>query len=431
MTFEFTHEMGVISNRLWAVPSAVGAGLCFLVLLVIAAVGIHPRSRSYLDRVSFRIVVYALFANMIFGIASAVGGTETGPGFICGFSIFILQLTLQFSSCLLFFIALNLQLVVVHGWNGQQMEKYYLMVSAFISVALTVPPYAAHQYGWDPLERVCWYTNDDKHERVIWQMTTQMGWTAFTVIGEVVCSAVVLIYMMRHNARSRRVFVPVQTISDTSSSPAVLHANRHRHIIFRIALYPVASCCVNLLSVVTALHSTLSGGIHDRTDYNILLLSDILYGGRAIVYALLAITDPALVRGMRALYSYLRYGSDATSSSGTKSEGSTFSRPGQIKRPEVFVELSTILSPPEATGKGDSGEANPTGTMTDSKADHPDRQQRFASDVDLPSNGENKESPSNYDEEAARRDTSPGLQSRMREARRKDKAEQDAFTKQI
>lgn len=134
---------------------------------------------------------------------------------------------------------------------------------------------------------------------------------------------------------------------------------------------------------------------------------------------------------MRALFSYVMYGSDATTSSGTKSEGSTFSRPGQIKRPEVFVELSTILSPPEATGKGESDEANPTGTMTDSKADHPDRQQRFASDVDLPSNSEDKEAPSNYDEEAARRDTGPGLQSRMREARRKDKAEQDAFTKQI
>lgn len=49
-------------NRLWAVPSAVGAGLCFLVLLVIAVVAIHPKSRSHLDRVSFRIVVYALTA---------------------------------------------------------------------------------------------------------------------------------------------------------------------------------------------------------------------------------------------------------------------------------------------------------------------------------------------------------------------------------
>lgn len=91
MTFEFTPDKAAISNRLWAIPSAVGAGLCFLVLMIIVPVALHPASRSHLDRVSFRIVVYALVANMIFGIASAVGGTETGPGFACSFSIFVLQ----------------------------------------------------------------------------------------------------------------------------------------------------------------------------------------------------------------------------------------------------------------------------------------------------------------------------------------------------
>ncbi|KAG9224370.1 hypothetical protein PLEOSDRAFT_159773 [Pleurotus ostreatus PC15] len=425
MTFEFTHEMAMVSNRLWAVPSAVGAGLCFLVLLVIAAVGIHPRSRSYLDRVSFRIVVYTLIANMIFGISSAVGGSETGPGFICGFSVFILQLTLHFSSCLLFAIALNLQLVIVHRLNGQKLEKYYLIVSAVIAIVLAVPPYATGQYGWDPLERVCWYTSDNRHERVLWQATTQMGWTAITVIGEVTCSIVVLVFMMRHNARTRKIFVPVRTFTETTTASGVVIANRHRNIIFRIGLYPIASCCVNLLSVATALHSTLSNGIHDRTDYNILLLSDTLYGGRAIVYALLAASDPALIRGVRALISHVTGETQGTTSSGMKGGSTTYTEP-DLRPNEVFVELSTIT----ATDKLPNEEADTSRATGDHKdEDHRDRQphhEKYLSDADPDATSNNN----NYDVEVARV-RSGGLRNRMREARKKDKEELEAFTRQI
>ncbi|KAJ3739087.1 hypothetical protein DFH05DRAFT_1407764 [Lentinula detonsa] len=283
----------ITSNLLWAVTSAVGAGLCFLVLLAISAVWWHPTSRPHLDRVSFRIVMIALFANMIFGIASAVGGTMTHGGFLCGFSIFVLQWTLQISSFLLFSIALNLQLVVVNGFNGQNLEKFYIIVSLVFATVLTVPPYAANQYGWDPLEQDCWYKNDNLGQRLAWQISTQMAWTAITALGEIIASTSVMLFMVKHHVRTRRVFLSTQSISRSSSnSPQVIHANSYKRIILRIALYPLASCFVNLLSIFTALHSTIADGIHNQTDYNILLLSDFLYGGRAIVYALLAASDP-------------------------------------------------------------------------------------------------------------------------------------------
>jgi hypothetical protein len=59
--FGLTHAR----NNLWAITSAIGAVLCFIVLLVICVVAIHPRSRTKLDRVSFRIVVYALIAKYV------------------------------------------------------------------------------------------------------------------------------------------------------------------------------------------------------------------------------------------------------------------------------------------------------------------------------------------------------------------------------
>lgn len=452
MTFEFTPDKAAISNRLWAIPSAVGAGLCFLVLMIIVPVALHPASRSHLDRVSFRIVVYALVANMIFGIASAVGGTETGPGFACSFSIFVLQLTLQFSSCLLFTIALNLQLVVVHGFNGKKLEIYYLSISALISVVLTVPPYAAGQYGWDVLEQVCWYTNPNKHDRLIWQLTTQMGWTAITVVGEVVCSSVVLVFMVKHHARSRRFFV--QTVSETSSRPTLLHVNKHKHIILRIALYPAASCCVNLISVVTALHSTFSTGIHDRTDYNILLLSDLLYGGRAIVYALLAATDPALVRGVHTLFSHLRYGSQGSVSS----SGASLRAKGAMaqQRDQVFVELSLIMSPPPTTASkrlaGDAktniidgfereadlhaggivavGDVSKDGHP---REPHPDleHQHHDISDFLSDQSKQTEDRYTNHGEQPAGTHVLEGMERRRREREAKETREQEAFTRQI
>ncbi|KAK7043180.1 hypothetical protein VNI00_008534 [Paramarasmius palmivorus] len=354
------------------------------------------------------------------------------------YTSFVEQLTLELSSFLLFCIALNLQLVVVHGVNGQRMEKFYLIISALLTIVLVVPPYAAGQYGWDPLEKDCWYTNDNRHERIIWQVTTQMAWTALTVIGEVICSTVVLVFMLQHNSRTRRIFASTRSFSHASSAPQVLHANRYKSIILRVALYPLASCCVNLLSVATALHSTLSNGIQDRTDYNVLLLSDFLYGGRAIVYALLAATDPALVRGVRALYSQMfgKHGittsSDKTGETGSSGHGSHFHRPTQ-----VFIELSTITSPasPEAIDKPATrnapGEVVSDVLGDDKKNDSPSDPN--ASYLELGIAGPVEASSGlEFGEQTRRtRIRAEELQRRRSETQRKDREGQEAFRKQI
>ena len=60
--YSFNWSLTDCRNQLWAVTSAVGAVLCFLVLLVVGFVWLHQPSRHHLDRVSFRIVMYALVA---------------------------------------------------------------------------------------------------------------------------------------------------------------------------------------------------------------------------------------------------------------------------------------------------------------------------------------------------------------------------------
>jgi hypothetical protein len=109
-----------------------------------------------------------------------------------------------------------------------------------------------------------------------------MAWTALLVIGEIVCSATVMAIMLRHNWRLRKAFRSSQVSTKGRAGVSqVIHASNYKKIVIRVgkthfcpspllpknsvALYPIASCCVNLLSVVTALHSTVNDGIKDRT----------------------------------------------------------------------------------------------------------------------------------------------------------------------
>ncbi|KAJ6589498.1 hypothetical protein B0H19DRAFT_1103970 [Mycena capillaripes] len=368
--FAWTPALVNLSNQLWAVTAIIGAVLCGVVLIVIGIVAMNPVCRPHLDRVSFRILVYALAANTVFGITNAIGGKFTGPTWTCGLDIWLLQLTLELSSFLLFSIALNLQLVVVHQVNGQKMEKYYIWGSVILSLALTVPPYALKQYGWDPLVEDCWYSNDNPQERLGWQIGTQLFWSLLAVAGEVICTTVVVVYMVRHQLRKNQLLVGIGSQNGTSSrtrsrsgsvvavNNKVTHANAYRGIIFRIIVYPIASAIFNLISVVCVIHATQNDGVHNWLGYRILLLSDFVYGGRSIMYALLAATDPALVRAVRAFIQHSR-GVYSMSGSGAQSTLRGAESKGNIS---VHIELSTVHQ--TDNGVVTDGNGNPTKHLT-------------------------------------------------------------------
>ncbi|KAJ3876404.1 hypothetical protein F5051DRAFT_292356, partial [Lentinula edodes] len=298
-------------NQLWMFTSIIGASMCFFVLLLICIVTLHPVSRPHLNRVSFRILAFALAVNTVFGIVNAIGGSFTGPTWTCGFTIWILQVTLQLSSFLMFSIALNMQLIIVHGINGQRMEKFYMLGSIVISLGVTIPAYATKQYGWDPLVLDCWYANSNQRERIAWQaclfIGTQLFWTLLTVLGEMTSSIVVVTYMFKNRvsktgefSKYKHLRSDLDSCSSTDQQQSSLaqndqflnYASRYKKVLARIALYPLASMIINLLSVMCVIHATVTGGEHSMNDYRILLLSDFLYGGRAVVYALLTTADP-------------------------------------------------------------------------------------------------------------------------------------------
>ncbi|KAJ7873429.1 hypothetical protein B0H13DRAFT_2669247 [Mycena leptocephala] len=114
----------------------------------------NPVSKPHIDRVSFRLVIYGLGANVVLGFMTFPSMKETTPGcsLLAFFGVALPMLSASMFCC----IALNLQLVLVYGVNGNMMEKYYVLGAVFLSAACAIPPFAARELGWYAMDGVCW-----------------------------------------------------------------------------------------------------------------------------------------------------------------------------------------------------------------------------------------------------------------------------------
>ncbi|KAJ7893378.1 hypothetical protein B0H14DRAFT_3671873 [Mycena olivaceomarginata] len=246
------------------------------------------------------------------------------------------------------------------------MEKFYIFGSIIISLCLTVPPYAAKQYGLVQLEpthlpKTVGTRARTRRKRLAWQIGTQLFWTLLTVAGKVATASTVIIYIVQH----QKVPSDWHWISNaTTPTPAVVVKDRlvddtvYRSVIFRIV--------INLTSVACVIHITQEDGVHNWTGYSVLLVSDFLYGVRAALYALLAATDPGLVRAVRAFI--------------------------QSKKKDLSVqgELSTIQQNDSRRKYGpyyDELKMGPRPDIEEGPRDHDDLQDLESTGVDAPGNG--------------------------------------------
>ncbi|KAJ6629631.1 hypothetical protein B0H10DRAFT_2184257 [Mycena sp. CBHHK59/15] len=237
-------------------------GLCLtlLVLLAFAYTYWHPLSKHHLDRVSFRLLVYALIANLVFGITWVLGPVAAvRPA--CGFVGFLDNLSLMFSAGMFFCMALNLQLVLVHGFNGQQMEKFYILGTALVCLVCNVIPYAAGEIGWNDQVAACWIANPDETAVLRWVIGTESFWVFFMVSGEVLAFLSIVGYIVSYEIKTRRI-LPRDASSKTTAfsvdtqwgahrSPIMLY----RNVVLRIGLYPLLSCIINFSTSTLDLYS--------------------------------------------------------------------------------------------------------------------------------------------------------------------------------
>ncbi|KAJ7321919.1 hypothetical protein DFH08DRAFT_818300 [Mycena albidolilacea] len=244
-------------------------GLALSVLLLIAIVYLrwNPCSRPYLNRVSFRLLTYALVA----------------------------------------------KLVLVFGVNGNKMEKYYITGSVILCSACNIPPLAYGKLGWYAETGTCWLRDPSPSIQLRWLLGTQVVWMLLMSTVEVIAFVIIVIFMMRHQARIRR--LRVDALPHSASA---------------------------LASHLTTFKSSLPAHPIVRYRPMILRIDLIIYALRPLLYALLACTDPSFLRAIRSLF--------------PNSSSSSSPSPSQLALPTLNMTAISSLSitdPPHSSDNWD------------------------------------------------------------------------------
>ncbi|KAF9255443.1 hypothetical protein L218DRAFT_950763 [Marasmius fiardii PR-910] len=212
------------------------------------------------------------------------------------------QSTLHITSFLFFSIGLNLhfrRLVMIHGIDGEKMEKYYVGGSLFLAILLGVIAYLSGQLIYIPSQNECYVRG------VGWQIGLQQLWNVLAIIGELVTFSSIIMYLY-----SFKVFDPGPG-RDTAPIESGLSASHHyrkplgpkqyRNIVLRIALYPFSSLTtLGVMSIGTL--SMIAKGLNDQSDWKLLLTLRLFYLARGTIYGVIAASDPAIAHGLKVLY---------------------------------------------------------------------------------------------------------------------------------
>nr|GAT52533.1 predicted protein [Mycena chlorophos] len=281
----------------------------FLVLAAFAVVAWIPFTRRFLNRVSFRLLVYALTANLLLSISFIGGVAPKGPSAVCTFAAFGINFSLLLSTSLFFCMALNLLLVLVFKVNGQRMEKYYLAGTLILGLVCNVTPYAAGAYGWDAINNTCWFTwspTDNPNSIVVWLVSTSSAWVLAMAAGEAIAFCVVLGYIWSYE-RATRAFragdnATMEMTWDGSRSAIAANSPwmKYRGMILRIGLYPLLSCLMNFSAAALDLYGA-KNTVLTELNWRLSVLDLAIYAVRPLFYSLLAMTDPSFLRAVSAL----------------------------------------------------------------------------------------------------------------------------------
>ncbi|KAJ7473667.1 hypothetical protein B0H11DRAFT_2430118 [Mycena galericulata] len=270
-----------------------GMVLTGLVLLAFGYTARNLNSRPHLNRVSFRLLVYAMISNFFSSLGFLIHPEGPSPG--CTFIAFFSTSSLLFGACMFFCIALNLQLVLVHRINGQMMEKYYLIGSSVLVAVPNITALIAGEFGYFAENKTCWFCDPDPAEKLRWLVGTQLVWLLAMASLEFIFFLILVVFMIRHQ---RTISDIGRTSTSTPQSPAPIV--KYRGMILRIGLYPLLSCFLNFSGSISNL-IVLKIPAHTELTWRLNLFTVCVYAIRPFFYACIASTDPSLLRAVRAL----------------------------------------------------------------------------------------------------------------------------------
>ncbi|KAJ7832114.1 hypothetical protein B0H13DRAFT_2289153 [Mycena leptocephala] len=228
--------------------------------------------------------------------------TMKGPSPACTFLAFLYVTTPIFSACIFCCVALNLQLVLIHGVSGNKMEKYYLFAAALLCGACNIPPLIAGELGWYAPLGICWLRVPTPAVQQHWMVGTQSVPMILMSAVEFFSFMNILIFMLLQlasvqNSQSlllaAHIFdqLSIQRLRTKTSGSAIatLASMNPKHpmvkfrlIIVRIGLLQYLPQCVYI-----SMYRTPS-----TFHTNLRILNTYVYSIRPLLYALLAATDP-------------------------------------------------------------------------------------------------------------------------------------------
>ncbi|KAJ7701149.1 hypothetical protein B0H17DRAFT_1046090 [Mycena rosella] len=273
-----------------------GVCLTIVVLCAFAYTAWHPVSRPHLNRVSFRLLCFALVGNLLFGIVWFAAIKFSGPSAGCSFISFADNFSIMFSGGIFFCMALNLELVLVHQIQGQTMEKYYVLGTFILSALCNIVPYASGNLGnWDEFNQTCWFSTPDERTMLKWLVGTQSFWVLLMSTGEVLVFLTIVGYLISHEIITRRVRSR-STDTDSAYYPEDYTPPRspiamYRNTILRIGLYPLVSCLINFSTCILDLYQVKTP-ILTELDWRLNIADLAIYSLRPLMYGVLAATDP-------------------------------------------------------------------------------------------------------------------------------------------
>ncbi|KAJ7453225.1 hypothetical protein FB451DRAFT_1282053, partial [Mycena latifolia] len=273
--------------------------LSCLLLVAFAYLARNPASRPHLNRVSFRLLVYTIISNIVFDLVLLVNNRNMmGHSAACSFVAFLTVVRKLISR--------NIRLVLVYGVNGNKMEKYYIIGSLFICVVCSASPWIAGELGWYASSGFCWLRDTTPGMQFRWLVATEMVWRVLMSSIDVLSFATILIFMVRHEMRIRRLRghtgssfhqSGISTLAPSRPLPPIV---RYRRMIMRIGLFPLFSCFLSITTCILDVHTVKNPVLAGRS-LRLRILDMIVHPFRPTLYALLAPTDPSFLAALRAL----------------------------------------------------------------------------------------------------------------------------------
>ncbi|KAF8142618.1 hypothetical protein K438DRAFT_1994782 [Mycena galopus ATCC 62051] len=260
------HHLVILINDVTLGVSIPGVALSIPLLAAIAYLLWNPVSRPHLDRVSFRLLIYAIAANFVLGSVMIPEMQETTLG--CSFVAFLSVASPLLSASMFCCIALNLQLVLLYGINGKTMEKYYMGGAFLLCMACTIPPLAAGELGWYVTNGVCWLRDPTPTIQLHWLLATQSVSMLTMSAIEVYSVVRIIIFMME--TQQLRANTTSQSTGIFDSGIVTVASRRQKHpivefrsMIIRIALYPVLSCFLSITPCILDVYSIMEPDLTD------------------------------------------------------------------------------------------------------------------------------------------------------------------------